>query len=82
MSSHQHLSSTVERNNSVYQDIIQTTTTTIMEVREEDIEQDVDQDDFVFNQTLYDEKILVQNWRFALEGVVIPCIGIPGIAGK
>ena len=53
-----------------------------MEVREEDIEQDVDQDDFVFNQTLYDEKILVQNWRFALEGVVIPCIGIPGIAGK
>ena len=27
------------------------------------------------------ERILVQNWRFVLEGIFIPCIGIPGILG-
>ena len=28
------------------------------------------------------DRIFVQNWRFALEGILIPCIGIPGILGK
>ena len=27
------------------------------------------------------ERILVQNWRFVLEGILIPCIGLPGILG-
>ena len=27
------------------------------------------------------ERILVQNWRFVLEGILIPCIGVPGILG-
>ena len=27
------------------------------------------------------ERIFVQNWRFVLEGILIPCIGIPGILG-
>ena len=35
----------------------------------------------VYNQTVFDERVLVQNWRFALEGVMIPCVGIPGIVG-
>ena len=35
-----------------------------------------------FNETIVrDDRILVQNWRFALEGILIPCIGIPGILG-
>ena len=36
-----------------------------------------------YNETsLMEEKNLVQNWRLALEGILIPCIGLPGIVGK
>ena len=27
------------------------------------------------------DRIFVQNWRFVLEGILIPCIGFPGILG-
>ena len=35
------------------------------------------------NDTLMEaeERMLVHKWRFALEGVLIPCIGLPGILG-
>ena len=51
-----------------------------MDLDEADLESP--ENESVYNQTIYDERVLVQNWRFALEGVMIPCIGIPGIVGK
>ena len=48
-----------------------------------DLDEDMEsaENESVYNQTVYDERVLVQNWRFALEGVMIPCVGIPGIVG-
>ena len=38
---------------------------------------------YIYNETsLLEERNLVQNWRLALEGILIPCIGLPGIVGK
>ena len=47
-----------------------------------DEDMDVQENNSVYNQTLFDERILVRNWRFVLEGVMIPSIGIPGIIGN
>ena len=35
----------------------------------------------IINQTDYEDKILVHYWRYALEGVIIPCVSLPGIMG-
>ena len=35
----------------------------------------------IINQTEYEDKILVHYWRYALEGVIIPCVSLPGIMG-
>ena len=35
----------------------------------------------VINQTDYEDKVLVHYWRYALEGVIIPCVSLPGIMG-
>ena len=35
----------------------------------------------IINQTEYEDKILVHYWRYALEGVLIPCVSLPGIMG-
>ena len=38
---------------------------------------------YIYNETsLLEERNLVKNWRLALEGILIPCIGLPGIVGK
>ena len=39
------------------------------------------QDTQIINQTEYEDKILVHYWRYALEGVIIPCVSLPGIMG-
>ena len=31
---------------------------------------------------LFNERMLVHQWRFGLEGILIPCVGIPGIFGE
>ena len=34
------------------------------------------------NESQYEEQMLVHYWRFALEGVLIPCVSLPGIMGR
>ena len=36
----------------------------------------------LMNQSDYEEQVLVHYWRFALEGVLIPCVSLPGIIGQ
>ena len=40
----------------------------------------IDEDEMERN--LLNERLLVHQWRFGLEGILIPCVGIPGVFGE